>query len=135
MRQLAIPAAVLLFSLAVFASPGYATPTSITGTVTQVFVDSTENNNPPETVFFKFQPAAGQQALTTGCRQGSTTTPGTAEFFEFEPASVTDAQTRKNMLTLLFAARTGGMTLEVAYDNAGAFCGTSGFAVPINLGL
>jgi hypothetical protein len=134
MRKLTIPATALLFSLAL-ASPVYATPTSITGTVTQVFVDSTENKNPPETVFFKFQPAAGQQALTTGCPQGSTTTAGTAEFFEFEPASVADAQTRKNMLTLLFAARTAGMTLEVAYDNAGAFCGTSGFAVPINLGL
>jgi hypothetical protein len=134
MRKLAIPAAAVLVALA-GSSPGQAASTFVTGTVIEVFVDSTVNNNPPETVFFKFQPAAGQQALTTGCTQGSTTTAGTAEIFEFEPASVTDAQTRKDMLTLLFAARTSGMTAEVAYDNAGAFCGTAGFAVPINLGL
>jgi hypothetical protein len=133
MRKLAIPAAGFLMSLALSTS-GYATGVSVTGTVTMVFVDSTVSNNPPETVFFKFQPPA-VTALTTGCPQGSTTVAGTAEIFEFEPASVTDAQTRKNMLTLLFAARTSGIPLQVAFDNAGAFCGTSGFAVPINLGM
>jgi hypothetical protein len=95
----------------------------ITGTITTLGVQSTEQA-PPEVVdiVLNVRPPA------TGC-------PGGTAGFEFSPASVTDAQTRKNMLTLLLAAKMSGSNITIVYDNAGAYCSVNGFAVPIGISI
>src|SRR5258708_10065820 len=95
----------------------------LTGTITGLSVQSTEQA-PPEVVdiVMSVRPPA------TGCPAG---TAG----FEFSPASVTDAQTRKNILAVLIAAKLAGTTITIVYDNAGAYCSVNGFAVPIAISL
>jgi hypothetical protein len=92
---------------------------TITGTIVGLGVQSTEQA-PPEVVDI----VLNVTPPTTGC-------PGGTAGFEFSPASVTDAQTRKNMLAVLLAAKVSGIAVKIVYDNAGAFCSVNGFAVPI----
>jgi hypothetical protein len=80
--------------------------------VTQMSTGLTQYS--PETIVFQ---------LTNGtpsvCPSGA--------YFIISPDSVTDGQTRKNMVAMLFMAKATGATIEVAYDNAGGFC-DHGFA-------
>jgi hypothetical protein len=100
-------------------SPAQAAVQTITATVTLVIVNSTLNSTPMETVDFKLPSMPG----STGCT-------GTG-YFEFNAASVTDANTRKNMVAALYAARASGLTVSVVYDDSGRFCSTYGYAVPV----
>jgi hypothetical protein len=60
----------------------------------------------------------------TGCPTGT--------WFFFDPTDVTDAQTRKNLLTTLFAAKLSGATVNVVYSST--VCDSaSGYAIPIAL--
>jgi hypothetical protein len=47
---------------------------------------------------------------------------GGFNYFIISPNSVTDAQTRKNMIALLLTAKASGSQVEVAYDSTGGFC-------------
>ena len=58
----------------------------------------------------------------TGCPAGG--------WFLFTPSDVSDAQTRKNMLATLFAAKLTGVSINVVYSNT--VCDAAfGYAVPI----
>lgn len=47
---------------------------------------------------------------------------GPFNFFIISPASVTDAQTRKNLVAMVLMAKAMGSQITVAYDNTGASC-------------
>jgi hypothetical protein len=117
--------AVALIGLTTFAlhHPADAATAVLTGTVTTLGVQSTEQA-PPEVVDI----VLNVRPPVTGCPAG---TAG----FEFSPASVTDAQTRKNMFAVLLAAKLAGTSVTIVYDNAGAYCSVNGFAVPIAISI
>ena len=121
----------LLFSAAVIAVSGWIVPASaattvVSGTITQLSVLGSNPNysSSPEIVIFQIT----NQPTITGC-------PAPGHFFSFSPASVTDANTRRNMLSALFTARAAGLTITLAYDNAGAYCDTGGYAAPYQISL
>lgn len=64
----------------------------------------------PETVVFQIS----NQPATT-CSSGYSQ-------FLISPASVPDAQTRKNMLAILMTAKASGAQVQVAYDNTNGYC-------------
>jgi len=124
MRKAAIPT-ILALSILIFSTPSYAKLVFTTGTVISVFVSGV--GVPAETVTFtmSFLPQ------TTGC-----TNPNTAnQTFVFSPTDIPDAQTRKDMLALLMAARSSGIPLTVDWDNAGAHCDANGFPIPMYIGM
>ena len=93
-----------------------AFPTA-TGTVINLVVDSTAAGSAPEVISFQVT-----NMPNTGCPSGS--------WFFFTPTDVTDAQTRKNMLATLFAAKLTGATINVVYSSTICDAG-SGYAIPI----
>ncbi len=54
---------------------------------------------------------------TTGCAAN--------DAFSLSPASITDAQTLKNMVALVMAAKASGASVKVAYDS-GSACDSTG---------
>jgi hypothetical protein len=82
---------------------------TVIGTVSTITQFGTALQFGPETVEFDL---ANQP--TIGCPQGS--------HFIFSPSSITDAQTRRNMLAILLHAKATGTQVEVAYDNSGGYC-------------
>jgi hypothetical protein len=125
MRKSAI-STILALSIAILSMPSHAAITFKAGTVVSVFTSGT--GTPAESVTFTMS-FANQP---TGCP--STNQTG-GQVFTFTPADVSDAQTRKNMLTVILAARTSGIPLTVVWDNAGAHCDASGFPVPESVGM
>jgi hypothetical protein len=111
--------AVLVLPAILLALPAHAKFQTVSGTVTLVVVNST-TSAPAETVDVKLS----NMPAVTGCTSGG-------GFFEFNATSVTDAQTRKNMVAALYEARATGATISIVYDDAGAFCSTFGYAVPV----
>jgi len=103
-------ACVLLIVAAIWSIAAHATyNATVIGTVSTVTQFGTALQFGPETVLFDL---ANQP--TIACPQGS--------HFIFSPNSVTDAQTRKNMVAILLHAKATGSQIEVAYDNAGGYC-------------
>lgn len=49
--------------------------------------------------------------------------------FVISPATVTDAQTRKNMIAILLTAKASGAQVTVAYDSSGGDCDQGMIAV------
>lgn len=43
-------------------------------------------------------------------------------YFAISPATVADANTRRNMVAAILTAKATGATVEVAYDSTGAYC-------------
>ena len=87
------------------------------GTVINLVLDSTAAGQSPEEVSFQIT-----NMPNTGC-------PAPSWFF-FTPTSVTDAQTRKDMLATLLAAKLTGATVNIVYSNTVCDAG-SGYAIPI----
>jgi hypothetical protein len=50
-------------------------------------------------------------------------------YFGISPATVPDANTRRNMVAAILTAKATGATVEVAYDSTGAFCDQQTVAV------
>jgi hypothetical protein len=123
MRKAAI-SAILALSILIASTPSQAKLIFLQGTVIGVFVSGAAAT---ETVDFTMSFAA----QTTGCTNPNTTN----QVFVFSPTDITDAQTRKNMLALLIAARVSGTPLTVDWDNAGANCDASGFPIPLFVGM
>jgi pectin methylesterase-like acyl-CoA thioesterase len=75
--------------------------------------------------------------VTTHKTSGSITAPSHQpnQIFAFNPTDITDAQTRKNMLAVLMSARTTGSAITVDWDDAGAYCDSSGFPIPMYVGM
>lgn len=123
MRKSAI-SAILALSILICSAPSQAKLVFTSGTVLSVFVGGV--GTPAESVTFimSFAPQA------TGC----TNVGGDKQVFVFSATDIPDAQTRKNMLTLLMAARTSGIPLTVDWDNAGAHC-DGGFPIPEEIGM
>ena len=97
-------------------APALAFPVA-SGTVINLVVSSTEDGSGPEGISFQLT-----NMPNTGCPSGT--------WFVFEPTDVTDAQTRKNLLTTLFAAKLTGASVNVVYSST--ICSaTSGYAIPI----
>lgn len=105
------------------ASSAYAAIRTLTGTITVLSVPSTVGNIPEVVDVVLDQPLAA-----TGCSGGT-------RGFEFDSKSVTDAATRKNMLSVLLGARLAGATVTITYDDGSTFCSTNGFAVPYAITL
>lgn len=97
--------------------PASAFPTA-SGTVINLVVDSTATaGSTPELVTFQLT-----NMPNTGCPGGG--------WFIIEPTDIADAQTRKNLLTTLFAAKLTGASVNVVYSST--ICSASfGYAVPI----
>lgn len=93
-----------------------AFPTA-SGTVINLVLDSTAGGQAPEVVSFQVT-----NMPNTGCPNGA--------WFFFAPTSVTDAQTRKDMLATLLAAKLTGATVNIVYSSTVCDAG-SGYAVPI----
>jgi hypothetical protein len=113
--------AIISLMSPVLASPAYATIRTLTGTITVLGVSSTTGNIPGTVDIVMDQPLAA-----TGC-------PGGTRGFEFDSGSVTDAQTRTNMLSTLLGAKLAGVTINILYDDGSAHCSTNGFAVPYGI--
>lgn len=79
------------------------------GTVLQVTQYSTSLAYSPETISFVI---SNQPSVS--CAQ--------FQYFVISPSTVTDAQTRKNLVALLLEAKATGGTVQVAYDSQGGFC-------------
>jgi hypothetical protein len=123
-----ITSTILTLSLFAVSTPGYAATASTTGTIGFLAVYA-NIEDPAETVLFELSNGA---TITTMCSNAGSNTPT----FSFVPADISDAQTRKNMLTMLFAARTSGLPITVNFDNAGAHCDSQfGFAIPLVIGM
>jgi hypothetical protein len=124
MRKLLLSAAVVAASCWVV--PAFAATTVVSGTITSLGILGSNPNysSTPEVVVFQIT----NQPTSTGC-------PAPAHFFSFSPASVTDANSRRNLLATLFTARAAGLTISVAYDNAGAYCDVVGYAAPFEISL
>ena len=118
-------AAILALSALTCSVPGYAKLVFKAGTVINVFVSGV--GSPAETITF----AMSFAAQPTGCTNPNQT----AQTFVYTPTDITDAQTRKDMLTLLLAARTSGIPMTVDWDDAGAHCDASGFPIPMDVGM
>ena len=97
--------------------PAVAFPTA-SGTVINLVVDSTAApGSTPEVISFQLT-----NMPNTGCPAGG--------WFMIEPTDVADAQTRKNLLTTLFAAKLTGASVNVVYSST--VCSAAfGYAVPI----
>jgi hypothetical protein len=98
-------------------APAAAFPTA-SGTVINLVVDSTATaGSIPELVTFQLT-----NMPNTGCPGGG--------WFMIDPTDVADAQTRKNLLTTLFAAKLTGASINVVYSST--ICSASlGYAIPI----
>jgi hypothetical protein len=127
MRKLAI-STVLAGSISILSMPSHAATTFMTGTVVSVFT-AAGIGTPAELVDFTM---SFPNPVKTGC---TGTSPLNQQVFTFTPADVSDAQSRKNMLTMILAARTSGLPLTVVFDNAGAHCDATGFPVPTSVGM
>lgn len=128
MRKSIASAILLALSSLACSAPSHAAQTFVTGTVTFLGVYSNIINS-AETVLF----VISAPAITTGCSNGSGVGNPT---FSFDTADISDAQSRKNLLTMLFAARTSGLPISVTYDNAGAHCDTQfNFPIPLNIAM
>jgi hypothetical protein len=93
---------------------------TITGTVTGMEVPTPKFGTPAETILFQLSnppPATGCTLPTNG-------------WFAFSPTTVTDAQTRKNLLATLLTAKATGVNVLVVYDDAGANCDPFGYPAP-----
>lgn len=124
MRKAAISAILALTAL-ICSMPSQAKLVFMTGTVLSVFVGGVGDTAESVNFIMSFGPQ------TTGCTNPDTTN----QVFVFNMNTIPDAQTRKNMLTLLLAARTSGMPLTVDWDNAGAHCDPGGFPIPMDVGM
>jgi len=103
--------AVALLATTCCLAPAHATYNA-TVTSEVEFIQQMSSSLPgstPESVSFKL---IGQPTVTCGPFQQ----------FIISPTSVPDAQTRKNMLAILIAAKATGAQVQVAYDNTGGFC-------------
>jgi hypothetical protein len=87
------------------------------GPVVNLVVSSTEPAGAPEVISFQVSPMPN-----TGCPSGS--------WFYFTPTDISDAQTRKNMMATLLAAKLAGTSINVVYSNTICDAG-SGYAIPI----
>lgn len=72
----------------------------------------------------QFAPALGYAPETLAFTVGNQPHVSCAQYqyFVISPNSVTDAQTRKNMMTIVLEAKATGGQIEVAYDSTGGFC-------------
>jgi hypothetical protein len=111
-------AALVILAMLAVQSTANATIAVVTGTIVQLSINSNINTPATEIVIFNLttQPAAA----ATGCS-------APASFFAFSASSVTDAATRRDMLAVLLAAKTAGVSVLVSYDNAGAYCDVTGY--------
>jgi hypothetical protein len=100
---------MLLFSLACLPVRAVNNAVAI-GTVDLLQLNSTSAGGSPETVMFTLS----EMPTAVWC--------GPFHRFAVSPVSVTDGQTRKNMVATLLAAKAAGQRLQVAFDNTGAFC-------------
>lgn len=100
--------AALFLAMSIPASATYNA--TVVGTISWIGQMNQSLGNPAETIVF---------ALTnqpTGlCSSGY-------NMFVISPASVTDAQSRKNLLAMLLSAKATGSQVQVAYDNTGGYC-------------
>lgn len=91
--------------------------TTTSGTVLNLTVDSTASGIAPEVVSFQIS-----NMPNTGCPNGA--------WFMFNPSDIADAQTRKNMLSTLLAAKMSGANVNIVYSNTICDAGF-GYAIPI----
>jgi hypothetical protein len=125
MRQVSTCIAIALGVLAAPVAVQAATVV-VTGTITTFVVLSTAGHTAEGGVV---QFMLSNQPTATGCSGGNAT-------FAYSAASVTDPTTRNNMTATLLAAYTAGLTVNVAYDNAGAACDPEfNYAVPLTIFL
>lgn len=125
MRKETLPVLAAL-AMAFATLPARAANPVVTSTIKGLGVESTDGSGGTTEVVTITLDAA--LPATTGCPAGNAG-------FEFEAGSVNDAQTRKNMLAVLLAARASGAPVTIVYDGTGKFCGAFGFAVPLAISL
>ena len=102
-------AAAAIACLLVSLPAGATYNATATGTVVYVMQDAPSMGYVPETFSFTI---TNQPSVSCA----------TFQYFTISPNSITDAQTRKNMIALVLEAKATGGQIEVAYDNTGGFC-------------
>jgi len=102
-----------LWLLAIIVGAGLSIPAqatynaTVTGVITFVQQDSGVLMSPETTLFqLSTQP-------TVACP---------LHYFGISPATVPDANTRRNMVAAILTAKATGAAVEVAYDSTGAYC-------------
>lgn len=83
---------------------------TVTGTVSWVQQDGPNVGYAAETINFKLD---NQPSIN--CGSGF-------QQFSISPGTIADAQTRKNMLSMLMMAKATGSQVTVGYDSTGGFC-------------
>jgi hypothetical protein len=112
----AIVSAVVALTVFGMSTTAQAFPTA-TGTVINLVVSSTAAGSGPEEISFQVS-----NMPNTGCPSGG--------WFLFRPSDISDAQTRKNLVATLFAAKLTGASINVVYSNTICDAGY-GYAIPI----
>lgn len=125
MRKIGIAAALAISSL-ICSIPSQAKIAFKAGTVVNIFIAGA--GSAAESVTFTM--SFGIQ--TTGCKNNDPT----LQMFSINPSNIADAQTRKDLLTLIMASKTSGIPLTVDWDDQGAHCdAVSGLTVPEDIGM
>jgi hypothetical protein len=101
---------VTLVGLCLSMSAGATYNTTATGTIVSLSQPSSSLYAPESFIFT----ISNQPTPTVSC--------GGYNRFIISPATTADAQTRKNMVALLVAARVSGISVTVGYDSAGGGC-------------
>jgi hypothetical protein len=111
--------AAICLSASIATTPTWSAPNaSVTGTVQQ---------------FFQYAPnmpgvGIGEEVIFSLSNQPSTACTSTG-FFAITPATVNDAQTRKNFFAMLLLAKSTGASIQVTYDSTGAYCDQNAIGV------
>ena len=111
--------AALCLSACMVGTPAWSTNNAnVTGTIQNLFQYSTS----------LVGVSSGEQVYFSLSNQPTTACQSTA-YFAISPATVTDAQTRKNFFAMLMYAKATGAQIQVAYDSTGAFCDQNSIGV------
>ena|SRR5690242_13657083 len=95
--------------------PTWATTRTITATIVGMSVTAAY----PETTLFQISPIPAATACVLG-NNG---------WFAFSPATIADAQTRKNFVVFVVTAKSQGSSVLLVYDDAGG-CDPFGYPAP-----
>lgn len=117
MHRAVVSAFVALIALGVSMTARAQNNSTVSGNVINLLIGSTIQASEPEGIAFQIA-----NMPNTGCSNGG--------WFVINPAAVTDANTRKNLVATLLGAKLAGVSVNLVYSST--VCdSTSGYAIPI----
>lgn len=122
--RISLRLAAICLSIGIVATPARSAPNAnVTGTVVSLFqyAPNMPGVGIGEEIFFNLSSQPSTSCISTS-------------YFAISPATVNDAQTRRNFFAMLMLAKATGAQIQVTYDSTGAYCDQNGVGVyAINL--